>query len=69
MKTEGLKMRLTKQDIDRLRYINSIMDSLHTKTNSIYEYWVDEEFDSMKSEIKQTISELKKLLNGVKEEI
>jgi hypothetical protein len=61
-------MQLTKKDIHRLKHINQIMDSLHAKNNSIYEHWVDEEFEIMKIEIKQTISELKKLLNGVKEE-
>jgi hypothetical protein len=36
--------------------------------NEVYEHWVDEEYDIMKSKIKSITQDLKKLLNGIQEE-
>jgi hypothetical protein len=61
-------MSLTKQQIDKLNHINSTMSNLHSQMNEVYEHWVDEEYDIMKSKIKSITQDLKKLLNGIQEE-
>lgn len=52
-----------------MEQINKMMTTLHDHNNAIYEHWMDDDYPALRDEIKITIMELKKLLNGIQEEI
>ena len=62
-------MRLTFRQRTKIKQINDVMNKLHNHNNSIYEHWMDDDYDDLREEIKITILELKKLLHGIQEEI
>lgn len=62
-------MKLTFRDRVKIKEINEYMSQLHDLNNSIYEHWMDDEYILLRDEIKKTITQLKKLLNGIQEEI
>jgi len=45
-------------DIERLAYINQLMDGLHDSLNSIYENLIDRDFETLNKEITQLMSTL-----------
>ena len=53
----------------RIQNINFIMDDVHNSSNSIYEYLVDKDFDTLKTEIQSMIKQLKLILESVQDEL
>jgi len=62
-------MKLTTRDKQRLEHVNEIMNNIHGSVNEIYECLVDEEYEKLRSELKQTIAILSNLLEAVQDEI
>jgi hypothetical protein len=53
----------------RIQNINFIMDDVHDSSNSIYEFLVDKDFDSLKVEVQSLIKKLKSILESVQDEL
>ena len=53
----------------RIQNINFIMDDVHDSSNSIYEFLVDKDFDSLKIEVQSLIKQLKLILESVQDEL
>jgi len=45
------------------------MDDVHDSSNSIYEFLVDKDFDSLKVEVQSLIKKLKSILESVQDEL
>jgi len=60
---------LSSLEIERLNYINRIMDDIHDSSNQIYEHLVDREYDELKVEINNQIKQLKQLLDSLEDDI
>ena len=60
---------LSSLELERLNYINRIMDDIHDSSNQIYEHLVDREYDELKVEINNQIKQLKQLLDSLEDDI
>jgi hypothetical protein len=60
---------LSSLEIERLNYINRIMDDIHDSSNEIYERLVDREYEELKLEINNQIKQLKQLLDSLEDDI
>ena len=64
-----MKGKLTANELNRLNHINFMMDDIHGSVNNIYESLVDQENESLKTEITILIYKLKQVLADAKEEV
>ena len=62
-------MRLTHRQRSKIFKVNKTMEALHNRTNQIYELWMEDEYEHMREVVKVQINDLKRLLNGIEEEI
>lgn len=60
---------LSSLELERLNYINRIMDDIHDSSNEIYEHLVDREYEELKVEINNQIKQLKQLLDSLEDDI
>ena len=60
---------LSSLELERLNYINRIMDDIHDSSNQIYEHLVDREYEELKVEINNQIKQLKQLLDSLEDDI
>jgi hypothetical protein len=60
---------LSSLELERLNYINRIMDDIHDSSNEIYERLVDREYEELKVEINNQIKQLKQLLDSLEDDI
>lgn len=60
---------LSSLELERLNYINKIMDEIHDSSNQIYEHLVDREYPELKVEINNQIKQLKHLLDSLEDDI
>jgi len=60
---------LSSLELERLNYINRIMDDIHDSSNEIYERLVDREYEELKLEINNQIKQLKQLLDSLEDDI
>ena len=62
-------MKLTTRDKQRLQHVNDIMNDIHESVNMVYESLVDEEYETLRKDLKKTIAILSNLLEAVEDEI
>jgi hypothetical protein len=62
-------MKLTHRQRSKIFKVNSTMEEIHNRTNTIYEQWMEDEYPEMKETIQKQILALKNILNGIEEEI
>ena len=48
-----MKDHLSVFEMQRIRYINKLMDRIHDQTNALYENLMDEEYVSVKEDLKE----------------
>lgn len=60
---------LSSLELERLNFINKIMDEIHDSSNEIYEHLVDREYEELKVEINNQIKQLKSLLDSLEDDI
>tara|TARA_R110002012_G_scaffold72696_1_gene185450 strand:+ start:1901 stop:2104 length:204 start_codon:yes stop_codon:yes gene_type:complete len=56
-----MKDHLSVFEMQRIRYINKLMDRIHDQTNELYENLMDEEYISVKEDLK----ELRRIMEDV----
>jgi len=56
-----MKDHLSVFEMQRIRYINKLMDRIHDQTNALYENLMDEEYVSVKEDLK----ELRRIMEDV----
>ena len=56
-----MKDHLSVFEMQRIKYINKLMDRIHDQTNALYENLMDEEYISVKEDLK----ELKRIMEDV----
>ena len=61
--------KLSSVEIERLNYINHMMDDIHNSSNTIYECLVDREYDQLKIEITSLIKQLKSIQDSLEDDI
>lgn len=62
-------MKLSAYDMERIKHINFLMDSIHDQTTEIYEHLVDRDYDDLVSSINKLTSQLNEIKNSLKDEI
>jgi len=53
----------------RLNHINYLMGEIHNSTNSLYERFIDKEYDEAKQEVTNLIKRLKDVHESLEDEI
>jgi hypothetical protein len=56
-------------DIERIAYINSLMDGMHDSCNDIYENLIDRDFDNLQVDIDKLIYILKDIKESLEDDI
>ncbi len=64
-----MRGKLTANELNRLNHINFMMDDIHGCVNTIYESLVDQDNESLKTDVTVLIYKLKQLLADAKEEV
>ncbi len=55
-------MRFEDEDLEKMDKVNSLMDTIHTYVDNIYEDLMDEDYSSLVLNLQSLISTLRKLL-------
>jgi|TARA_B100000780_G_C21026859_1_gene411663 hypothetical protein len=64
-----MKNKASAYDKERLNHINNLMDNIHDCTAEIYESLVDREFEDLKGQIPNLISQLKEIQTSIEDDI
>lgn len=60
---------MRRSDIERLTYINFVMDDVHVSVSDIYESLADSEYAKLEDDVKELIDKLRVILDTHKDDI